>query len=311
MISYEILSKYKPKFLAMTGYTVEEFEALLPTFQAEFEAYVSEYCLDGTKRKKRKYVEYKNSPLPTIADKLLFILVYLKQGSLQEAHATLFKMHQPDANRWIHLLHTLLNQALASVAEIPARTAEELEKRLAQENDLELLKLFFHDGTERAIVRPKDKDLQKLYYSGKKKHHTLKNIILINALCKILLLTETVEGKKHDKKATDEADYTLPQDCLLYQDTGFQGFSLAGVVIVQPKKKPRGKELTVDDKANNQQISAIRIRIEHAIGGVKRYRIVKDKLRNWKKGFRDKVMETCCALHNFRLNFRPWHYDPI
>ena len=169
MISYEILSKYKPKFLAMTGYTVEEFEALLPTFQAEFEAYVSEYCLDGTKRKKRKYVEYKNSPLPTIADKLLFILVYLKQGSLQEAHATLFKMHQPDANRWIHLLHTLLNQALASVAEIPARTAEELEKRLAQENDLELLKLFFHDGTERAIVRPKDKDLQKLYYSGKKK----------------------------------------------------------------------------------------------------------------------------------------------
>ena len=95
-----------------------------------------------------------------------------------------------------------------------------------------------------------------------------------------MLLTETVEGKKHDKKATDEADYTLPQDCLLYQDTGFQGFSLAGVVIVQPKKKPRGKELTVDDKANNQQISAIRIRIEHAIGGVKRYRIVKDKLRN-------------------------------
>jgi len=311
MISYEILSKYKRKFLAMTGYTVAEFEALLPQFQIEFEKYVSEYTLDGKKRKKRKYVEYKNASLPTIADKLLFILVYLKQGSLQEEHATLFQMHQPDANRWIHLLHDLLNQALASLGELPARTAKELEKRLAQEPEFDLLKLFFHDGTERAIVRPKDKEQQKLYYSGKKRQHTLKNILLINLLCKILLLTDTCEGKKHDKKAADEAEYTLPDDSLLYQDTGFQGFSLAGVEIVQPKKKPRGKELTADDKENNQQISGVRIRIEHAIGGVKRYRIVKDKLRNWKKGFRDQVMETCCGLHNFRLNFRPWQYDPI
>lgn len=134
---------------------------------------------------------------------------------------------------------------------------------------------------------------------------------MINALCKIILLTLTCEGKKHDKKAADEADYRLPEDSTLYQDTGFQGFTLAGVTIIQPKKKPRGKELTPDDKENNRLISKIRIRIEHAIGGVKRYRIVKDKIRNWKQNFRDKVMETCCGLHNFRLNFRPWHYEPI
>jgi hypothetical protein len=126
-----------------------------------------------------------------------------------------------------------------------------------------------------------------------------------------MLLTLTCEGKKHDKKAADEADYSLPQDSILYQDTGFQGFTLAGVTIIQPKKKPRGKELPTTDKENNRLISKIRIRIEHAIGGVKRYRIVKDKIRNWKKDFRDKVMETCCGLHNFRLNFRPWHYEPI
>ena len=47
-----------------------------------------------------------------------------------------------------------------------------------------------------------------------------------------------------------------------------------------------------------------------ALGGVKRFRIVKDKLRNWKKGFSDKVIEPCCGLHNFRLNFRPWCYKP-
>jgi hypothetical protein len=137
----------------------------------------------------------------------------------------------------------------------------------------------------------------------------LKNIVLITALCKVILLTLTCEGKKHDKKAADEAHYRLPQDSHLYQDTGFQGFSLEGVAIIQPKKKPRGQELTEVEKQTNQAISKIRIRIEHAIGGVKRYRIVKDKIRNWKKGFRDKVMETCCGLHNFRLNFRPWHYE--
>ena len=95
----------------------------------------------------------------------------------------------------------------------------------------------------------------------------------------------------------------------MYQDTGFQGFALEGVIVLQPKKKPRNKELTNEDKENNRAISRIRIRVEHAICGVKRYRIVKDQLRNWKKGFRDQVMETCCGLHNFRLNFRPWHYE--
>lgn len=312
MVRYQKLSKHRRKFLAMTGYTVKEFEALLPHFRVEFEKYVAVYRLDGKKRVKRRYTEYKNSPLPSLEDKLLFILIYLKQGSLQEEQATLYEMHQPDANRWIHLLHAILNRALAALGELPARAATALEQRFEKDDDNdETILLFFHDGTERPIVRPKDKTLQKLFYSGKKRQHTLKNIVVINARCKIILLTVTCEGKKHDKKAADEADYRVPEGSTLYQDTGFQGFTLAGVTIIQPKKKPRGQELTEDDKANNRSISKVRIRVEHAIGGVKRYRIVKDKLRNWKQDFRDKVMETCCGLHNFRLNFRPWHYLTI
>jgi DDE superfamily endonuclease len=94
---------------------------------------------------------------------------------------------------------------------------------------------------------------------------------------------------------------TLPSGSYLYQDLGFQGFVLAGVTTVQPKKKPRGGELTPPEKAHNRVISSIRIRIEHAIGGVKRYRMVKDKIRLLKDGIRDTIMETCCGLHNFRL----------
>ena len=88
----------------------------------------------------------------------------------------------------------------------------------------------------------------------------------------------------------------------------FQGFTCPDVQIIQPKKKPKGRHLTDEEKAKNREISSIRIRVEHAIGGIKRYRIVKEKLRNTQKGFADLVMETCCGLHNFRLNFRPWAY---
>ena len=70
--------------------------------------------------------------MPTIEDKLLFILVYLKLGHLQETQASLFKLHQPDANKWIHLLHPLLNEALAKAGEKPARQAEEIEQKISQ-----------------------------------------------------------------------------------------------------------------------------------------------------------------------------------
>ena len=80
---------------------------------------------------------------------------------------------------------------------------------------------------------------------------------------------------------------------------------------MQPKKKPKGEELSDMDKHINQWIASIRIQVEHVIGGVKRYRIVKDRIRNWKKGFKDSIIETCCGLHNFRLRFRSWSYGPI
>ena len=144
-----------------------------------------------------------------------------------------------------------------------------------------------------------------------KKRHGIKNNVLINMLCKICFLSDTVESKKHDKKLADETEYTLPDGSKLVQDTGFEGFTLDNVAILQPKKKPRGKSLSDLDKSINHWLSSVRVRIEHAIGGVKRYRIVKDKIRNWKPGFKDLVFETCCGLHNFRLNFRPWTYKPI
>jgi DDE superfamily endonuclease len=131
---------------------------------------------------------------------------------------------------------------------------------------------------------------------------------VIDETCHVCFLSHTWEGKASDKSLAELAGYHLPPGSYLYQDKGFQGFCLQDVTIIQPKKKPSGGELTPPEKAANRRISSIRIRIEHAIGGVKRYRIVKDKIRLLKDGIRDAVMETCCGLHNFRLQYRPWQY---
>jgi hypothetical protein len=130
----------------------------------------------------------------------------------------------------------------------------------------------------------------------------------MNEACHIGFLSPTCEGQASDISRAEMAGYTLPPGSCLYQDKGFQGFFLPGMTSVQPKKKPRGGELTPPEQAVNRQISSIRLRIEHAIGGVKRYRIVKDTIRLLKDGIRDAVMETCCGLHNFRLLYRPWNY---
>jgi hypothetical protein len=85
------------------------------------------------------------------------------------------------------------------------------------------------------------------------------------------------------------------------QDAGFQGFNLPGVQIMQPKKKPRNGTLTPQEKEENRRISSVRVRIEHVIGDIKRYRIIRDIIRFSCSEFRDMVMETCCGLHNFRF----------
>jgi hypothetical protein len=163
---------------------------------------------------------------------------------------------------------------------------------------------FIHDGVERPIYRPSDKTDRELYYSGKKKRHTLKNVLVVDEFGSIRFLSDTYEGRAHDKRIADEAKYTLPTASLLYQDAGFQGFDLHGVLVMQPKKKPRHRTLTLQEKADNRRISSVRVRIEHVIGDLKRYRIIREVIRSGCSEFRDKVMETCCGLHNFRIRLK-------
>jgi hypothetical protein len=342
MLRYQDVKTKKSRFLALTGFKIEEFEQFLTYFEEAFDFYMEHFTIDGKKREYRSYSTYANSPLPTMADKLLFILVYLKHNMHQEVQGSLFGMSQTNVSKWVHLLHSIVNIALERQNYLPARTAEEfavyLQNRIQPHDDSprfgggnndggspnesqdtttsvsitsetemipDVQQIFFHDGTERPIHRPLDPFDQEDYYSGKKKNHMLKNIIISDHVGFIPFLSTTYAGSAHDKRVTDEAAYVFPNGSMVYQDTGFQGFAPEGVTIMQPKKKPKGKELTPDEKAENRRISAVRIFIEHVIGSVKRYRIIKDEIRLWKGNIRDKVLETCSGLHNFRITSRP------
>ena len=134
----------------------------------------------------------------------------------------------------------------------------------------------------------------------------MKNVLLVNAPLTILFLSETNGGRVHEKRIAEATPYPLPAGSRLLQDLGFLAFTLPPVDILMPTKKPRGQELTLEQQLTNQALDQRRLRIEHVNSSVKRCRIIKDRLRLWKKGIRDLVMELCCALHNFRVRLTPW-----
>ena len=232
-------------------------------------------------------------------------------------------MVQGKANQWIHVLPPALLAALRALGDAPARSPTALAPassvsrrptpplssarwRRSRHPSPRQTPPFAHDGTERRIVRPQDPAEQTDCYSGKKKDHTVKNVLLVNALLVILFLSDTHGGRTHDLRIAETTPYPLPAGSGLLQDLGFLSFTLPEVEILMPTKKPRGAELTLEQQLVNQALHQRRLRIEHVNSSVKRCRIVKDRIRLWKEGVRDVVMEICCALHNFRVRLTPW-----
>jgi hypothetical protein len=300
MFSYDKVKNNPKLLLAMTSLTRAEFEQLLVPFQAAWEAQAAQTAVPEQSRQRRAGAGRKPA-LRTMADKLLFILYYFKAYPLQEILAFEFGMSQGQACAWIATLSPVLKQALGTLGQLPERDPAQLATKLAEEEETAL----GIDGTERRIQRPKDQEKQRMYYSGKKKAHTVKNNVVVGLESRrIQYLSGTYEGKKHDKKICDEEQLTFPPDISLYKDTGFQGYEPSGVQTYQPKKKPRGQELSAEDKERNRLISKVRIIAEHVISGIKRCHILKDVFRNTRAGFADLVIVIACGLHNFRTQCR-------
>jgi hypothetical protein len=118
------------EFLDFTSLTLDEFQQLVPPFEAAFQAHMAAWRLDGKPRTVRQFIVYKNCPLPTPEDRLFFILVYLKTYALQVVQGRLFGMGQSKANQWIHVLLPALLAALRTLGDAPARSLTALAQRL-------------------------------------------------------------------------------------------------------------------------------------------------------------------------------------
>ena len=294
----------KPKLLrALTSLDAGEFARLLAAFEQQSQAQRGRFNRLGQERQRAPGATGNPGVLATSAQRLFFVLFYFKCYPLQEVMGVLFGLSQPQVCLWIGRLTPLVNAALGRELLLPARRPADLSRLLEEVPELGALVTL--DGSERPIRRPQDKQRRKDDYSGKKKAHRKKNLLLSNDERRIVYLGPTSAGSVHDKKLADESGLSLPPDTLVLQDTGFQGYAApGGCATLQPKKKPRAGELHPLQKTINQVISRVRVGVEHALCGVKRCRIVADTFRNLRAGMVDAAMEVACGLHNLRVAAR-------
>lgn len=285
---------------ALTGVTAKEFNQLLPDFIKAWE------CAKLSQHRKNAEMRAigggRKGFLKSTEEKLFYILFYYKCYPTYDLLAFIYNCNRSNACRRQFELGNILEKTLGRKLVLPERRMRKLE---------EFFKAFpeareiFIDGTERPTQRPKDKQKQKENYSGKKKKHTRKNIVITDKQKRVGFLSKTQGGCNHDftmlkKYASPD---NMPEKIKKHLDLGFKGFQkqFPGHKVSMPKRKPRTKELTEFAKEQNKKKSGIRVLVENALAGVKRLRIVTDVFRNKKKNFDDQAMLISCGLWNYHL----------
>jgi hypothetical protein len=237
MVEYTKVRKNRRKFLALTGLTPEEYEIILPTFSSAYEKlYPTNKTIAGKKRE-RQSGGGRRSNLSSIEQKLLFALIYQKTYPLQVVMGEMFGISQARANQWIHKLLPVLAKALDALGVLPERIPGEFADSERKQKEPKGPKVLIIDGTDRQRQRPKKAKKQRQHYSGKKKFHSDKNVIIVSANNRrAAYLSKTYSGKTHDKKIADSEAIAYPKQTILYKDTGFQGYEPYVLMSLQPKK---------------------------------------------------------------------------
>jgi Helix-turn-helix of DDE superfamily endonuclease/DDE superfamily endonuclease len=220
----------------MTGLTPAEFQDLLAAFETAYEQTypLTDHTAAGQPRKCWPGGGRPRT-LASRADQLLFVLVYLKTYPLQVVLGQLFGLSTSQANYWLHHLLPVLRAALDDLGVLPEREGRQLARRSVQPKGSPVLII---DGTERRRQRPKQAEKQALHYSGKRKTHTDKNVLVASAADEqVLFRSGTYPGAVHDKRIADAEELTYPPGSTLYKDTGFQGYEPPVPQTRQAKKK--------------------------------------------------------------------------
>lgn len=231
---------------------------------------------------------------------VFLILFYYKVYPTFRCAQVLFGLDQMNIWRWIHFMQPILDEALRHTLTLPTTRMRHMGQLLTICPDLQE---FIIDATERRIQRPHHPTLQALYYSGKKKMHAVKNQIMVHPrTLKILAISHTVEGKRHDKKLAEDDGTILraPPQAVGMGDAGYQGGEEMNpsIKFVYPTRKPKGKELSPQAKHLNTELSRIRVRVEHVFAYLKHFNILAHTYRNTLPSAHQ-PFETLAALYNF------------
>jgi hypothetical protein len=257
-ITYKSLSKHPTNFQKLTGLEVEEFikiskVLIKPIYEKE-------------RLKRVKDNTGRTSNIKTLEDKLICLFIYYRCYITHEFLGYLFNLHNSNICRLFKILEPIVAKKIHI----------EKDKTLTKE----VVELLTIDATEQPIQRPKNRDIQKKYYSGKKKRHTIKKQITINSKGKILNISKSYEGKEHDFNIfTDPNNLKkLPLDnpnITILADKGYQGINKYKYRIANAKipiKRHRIKDndgnlitktgLTEEEKEYNHDLSSKRIKVE-------------------------------------------------
>ena len=294
MLNIERALKQDRLLRALTGFNRKAFDALLSTFSTVYEQSLL------LQPRMRAIGGGRKARLRNAQDKLFYILLYFKCYPTFDLAGLLFDIDRAQAHYWMHRLQPILETALGQKMALPERKLNSIEEFVACFADVERVMI---DGTERPIQRPKNPDWQKQNYSGKKRRHTRKHLAAIDGAKRVLVLSKAREGKLHDKKFHDEEDIAgnVPDEIPIELDLGFIGVDKQYDNICIPHKKPKGGDLSAEQKAENRVLSQSRVVCENAFAGMKRYGAVSAVYRNRLKEFDDNLMLTAAGLWNFYL----------
>ena len=284
------------KFRALTSLNQDEYAKVLNIFDELVCHKLRHYTLKGDRRIAANYKESIRSSLYGSKKKLDFLLMYMKENPNQSYHGYTFGMSQSKVSEWLSFLAPVLEESLQKLGVMP-------KTGYHYRHDMEESEYLLVDVTERQVSRRDSNEGQKEEYSGKKKLHTVKNLAIATPDSYIAYLSPSFEGTTHDKAIWDQIEIEESPLNLL-ADLGFVGIDEDYPNTILPYKKPRNRELSELQKQINKGISQARIRVEHAFSGVKRLKIIRNKIRLKTYEARDLMMRVASALHNLRVTFR-------
>lgn len=302
MFNLEYLLKHPELFQYVIGIKYNQFLDILPKFSKALRS--SEERKAYSKKRVREVGGGRKAKLVDDYSKLFFILFYYKTYPTFRFAQTIYQLDKRNIQLWVKFLAPVLFSCLGY--ELSLKQRRRISSYHLWLEEYPELSEFIVDCTERAIQRPKDNKLQGQYYSGKKKHHSIKNQMLVSPNTgKILSVSDTVSGTIHDKKLFDQDSLFLhlPENSTGMGDLGYLGTEnlSPNLKMILPQKKPPGGELTDSEKANNKAISSIRVRVEHPFSYLKHFNILSQKYRGRVTNQQnlDLPIKTIACIYNF------------